>query len=193
MVSFIIKHLVHPKDSASFILSIEEIQAATGSHPSAVVGRTIYDLLLKRLWELNSFDALHTFFTDILACITDPEERGKTRDRTHGDKCVLSRTSILGCFVRRASLEFNRLQFNDAVALWKSFVKFREPTLGKYKQRNIGAGPTSFDINLKGMLLSDSLAQKVYFNTEDTSSCTCFPVSYVNTELLMFRIRHGVH
>jgi anaphase-promoting complex subunit 5 len=171
VVSFVIKHLVHPKDSSSFVIDLEDIKTATATQPSAVVGRTIYDLLLKRLWEINSFDALQSFFTDILSYIADPEDRAKTRARGHGDSSVLHKTSILGCFLRRASLEFTRLQFHDAIALWHSFVRFREPTLNKYKQRNIGAGPTSFDVNLKGLPLNDPVVRKIYFHTQDTSTC----------------------
>jgi anaphase-promoting complex subunit 5 len=67
------------------------------------------------------------------------------------DRMLLSRTSPLGTFVRRAQLEFIRLQLNDTMVLWKSFITYREPTLPMWKKRNAAACKTSFDVNLRGV------------------------------------------
>lgn len=64
--------------------------------------------------------------------------------------------------MRRAGLEYVRLQFHDAVSLWRSFIQYREPTLSSWKKRNLGAGPLSFDMNLKGLFLQDPLVEQVY-------------------------------
>lgn len=162
MLSFVIKHLVSPKENTTFILTLDQIKAATVDRPSAVVGRTIFDLLLKKLWEINSFDALHTFFTEIQTYLVDAENSEKPPVRVHGERSLLSRASVLGCFVRRAGLEYVRLQFHDAVSLWRSFIQYREPTLSSWKKRNLGAGPLSFDMNLKGLFLQDPIVEQVY-------------------------------
>lgn len=162
VLSFVVKHLVSPKENTTFILNLEQITAATVGRASTVVGRSIFDLLLRKLWEINSFDALHTFFTDIQGFLVDPESGSKPPIREHGEKSQLSRASILGCFVRRAGLEYVRLQFNEAVLLWQSFIQYREPTLSMWKKRNLGAGPLSFDVNLKGMSSNDALVNLVY-------------------------------
>lgn len=171
-VMFVIKHLGTPKENCTFIVTMEELRARTGKQPSAVVGRTIFDLLLKKLWEINSFDGLHTFFTDINIYLANGDTQSKTiYSREPGKSTVLGRTSILGCFVRRASLEYTRLQFNDGVALWRSFVQFREPSLSTWRRRNIGAGPTSFDVNLKGLSMADPLVAKVYGGVKAAAHC----------------------
>ncbi|PWW73845.1 hypothetical protein C7212DRAFT_300781 [Tuber magnatum] len=172
VLSFVIRHLVSPKENAAFILTLERIKSATLHQPSAVVGRTIFDLLLKKLWEINSFDALHTFFANIQTYLIEPERADKSPVRVHGEKSMLSRTSVLGCFVRRAALEYVRLQFHDAVSLWRSFIAYREPTLAMWKKRNLGAGPMSFDVNLKGLGFGDGVVGVVYGRGKESRDCT---------------------
>lgn len=41
---------------------------------------------------------------------------------------TLSRTSLLGVFVRRSLLEFEQLQFHDVMTLWKGFYMYRAST-----------------------------------------------------------------
>ncbi|KAL7267537.1 APC5 protein [Rhizina undulata] len=174
VLTFIIKHLVSPKENTSFILTLDQLKAATINESSAIVGRNVFDLLLKKLWEINSFDALHTFFDNIQKYLVPPEaipEDGKAPVRLPGAKARLSRTSVLGCFVRRASLEYTRLQFQDAVALWKAFIQYREPSLGIWRKRNLGAGPLSFDINLKGLSVGDELIDQVYGRMKENKNC----------------------
>ncbi|KAF8476143.1 anaphase-promoting complex subunit 5-domain-containing protein [Kalaharituber pfeilii] len=172
VLSFVLKHIVSPKDTTGFILTLDQIKQATVNEPSAVVGRTIFDLLLKKLWEIDSFDALHSFFTNLETYLIDTEGANRiTSVRVHGEKSPLSRTSVLGCFVRRAALEHVRLAFTDAVALWKLFIDYREPTLPLWKKRNLGAGPLSFDVNLKGLSLEDELFNHVYGRLKDSRDC----------------------
>jgi len=177
VLSFVIRHLVSPKEDTAFILTLEHIKSATLHQPSAVVGRTIFDLLLKKLWEINSFDALHSFFANIQTYLIEPERADKSPVRVHGEKSMLSRTSVLGCFVRRAALEYVRLQFHDAVSLWRSFIAYREPTLAMWKKRNLGAGPMSFDVNLKGMGFSDGVVGVVYGRGKESRDCAFPPTS----------------
>lgn len=159
VISFVIKHLVRPKDTSTFVLSLDTIKAVTVEEPSTVVGRTVFDLLVMEMWYINSLDALHTFFIDIqtymLNIPDDPDGEANTRRS-------IGYTSILGCFIRRASLEFVRLQFNEANALWRAFVQFREPTLPLCKGRKLGAGPMSYDLNFEIFSADDALVKKVY-------------------------------
>lgn len=41
---------------------------------------------------------------------------------------ALSKTSLLGVFVRRSLLEFEQLQFHDVMTLWKGFYAYRAAT-----------------------------------------------------------------
>jgi anaphase-promoting complex subunit 5 len=124
------------------------------------------------LWYINSFDNLHTFFSDAQLYLRDPEKQEHTPGSVkHNKRRFISPTSILGCFVRRAGLEFSKLQFHETNSLWCAFVRFREPTLSLWKKRKIGAGSMSFDGNLKGMSMNDPLVQKVYGKLDGSKDC----------------------
>ena len=162
VLSFAVSHLLPGKTTTLSlepfgsdrlsILSLEGFQKATMTHASGIPGRTVWDLLLKKLWEINSFDALHVFF-DSLSSLLQKTREELQRDtesgvpQVHG-RVLLSRSSPFGTFVRRAQLEFTRLQLHDGIILWKSFVKYREPTLSMWKRRNPAVVTTTFDANL---------------------------------------------
>lgn len=178
ILSFIVSHLLPVEFLSSrdgtdlpgrnFVVTIEGFQKATITHPSGIPGRTVWDLLLKRLWEIDSFDALHVFF-DSLSFLLE-----KKRNEEHLDvhesgvanpkRMLLSRGSPLGVFVRRSQLEFTRLQFHDGITLWKSFILYRNPTLVLWRKRNPTADKLSFDTNLQGSHpdLDDRLREIVY-------------------------------
>lgn len=179
VLSFLVSHIL-PVNSAKshgffggqsryVTLAVEDLQRATISLVSGRPGRTIWDLLLDKLWKLNSFDALHVFF-DALASLLQktPEEqrRHEAGDGIESDsnRMRLSRASPIGSFVRRAQLEFTRLQFHDGVALWTKFVAYRAPTLSQWKKRHQTAGHISFDANLQEQHLDsgDGLTNVIY-------------------------------
>ena len=149
VLSFVISFLVSSRlsdrhspghSSCEVSFPVETLQKATITHASGIPGRTIWDLLLKKLWEIGTCDALHTFFDDLSHILQ------KAREESHHDeyqrihkRLLLSRTSPCGAFVRRSQLEFTRLQFHDVIGVWKRFVDFREPTFVFWKKRNPNA------------------------------------------------------
>lgn len=144
----------HYKDLLSHgcAIPIETFLKSTIAYPSQIPGRSIWDLLLKKLWELDSFDALHFFFHNLSSILQahDVAQRDEDeRDSSSHKHMLLSRRSLLGGFVRRAQLEFTRLQFHDGIALWKDFVIYRMPTLSSWRRRNPGVGYYNFDVNLQ--------------------------------------------
>ncbi|KAL9127077.1 MAG: hypothetical protein Q9217_003979 [Psora testacea] len=149
--------------------AIDALQQATISHASGIPGRTIWDLLLNKLWKIDSLDSLHAYF-DSLSLLLQMNRTGHIED---GDlvtnRILLSRRSPLGVFVRRAQLEFSRLRFQDGVSLWRSFLGYRLPTLAQWKKRNPNASSTSFDVNLEndGFGVDGSLGQLAYRVEED--------------------------
>lgn len=149
-------------------LTIEDFQKATISHVSGIPGRTIWDLLLNKLWELNSLDALHVFFDTLSLLLQrtpeDQQQHAEDGIKSNPNRMPLSRASPMGSFVRRAQLEFTRLQFHDGVVLWRHLVVYRAPTLPYWKKRNQGAGHISFDANLQDQHpgLGDRLTDVVY-------------------------------
>ncbi len=164
VLSLIISHLIVLRDSecgnsssevqSTSMISIDRLQKSLISQPSAIPGRTIWDLILGKLWKLNSFDALHVFFESLPGLLVkarkDQDSGTKSGSAVSEDRIVLSRTSLLGVFVSHAHLEFERLQFHDSVSLWKDLIAYREPTLGMWRRRNSSAGKMSFDTNLQG-------------------------------------------
>ena len=133
--------------------SIEDFQRAISGLVSGRPGRTIWDLLLDKLWRLDSFDTLTVYFEALSSLLqkTPEEQQHRVKDGPGADSKYirLSRASPMGFFVRRAQLEFTRLQFHDGVALWKSFVAYRASTFLLWKKRNHYADHISFDTNLR--------------------------------------------
>lgn len=156
-----------------FSVSVERLQKATIFHASAIPGRTVWDLLLKSLWATDSLDDLHTFFDDLPSLVAKPTEEGSNEvnkpDPQRPRRMLLSRNSPLGAFVRRAQLEFTRLQFHDGNRLWKDLIVFRRPTLGQWTRRNPGVGSYSFDSNLQAGSIDaeGKLAELIYGDLSD--------------------------
>ncbi|KAL8993414.1 MAG: hypothetical protein Q9169_006363 [Polycauliona sp. 2 TL-2023] len=162
ILSFLISYLLphHSKTSKEaerisqdgFTVSIQQLQNATISHISAIPGRTIWDLLLKSLWTINSLNALHVFFDELPMYLEKPiDGNSDTSDHTKHPqhrRMLFSRNSPLGAFIRRSQLEFTRLQFHDGSTLWKSLITYRAPTLAAWNRRNPATGPYSYDSNL---------------------------------------------
>lgn len=161
VLSFLVSHLlpIEPlgigdevvSPNGDFTITVDSFRMATIILASGIPGRTIWDLLLKKLWEINSFDALHCFFDTLPFLLekTVEESQNADEDRVANSKSILlSRVSPLGAFVRRAQLEFTRLQFQDGILLWKNFVSYRASTLLLWKRRNPATGRSSFDSNL---------------------------------------------
>lgn len=161
VLSFLVSHLLptEPLGSGDEVLSlhcditstVESFRKATIILASGIPGRTIWDLLLKKLWEINSFDALHRFFDTLPFLLEKTAEESQNADEdtaANSKPILLSRVSPLGTFVRRAQLEFTRLQFHDGILLWKNLVSFRASTLHLWQRRNPAAGSSSFDSNL---------------------------------------------
>ena len=157
VLSFVLSHVLPWSPGGTFdrksALDIADFEKVTAPHASSRPGRTIWDLLLRKLWEVESFDALHVFFESLKALLI-PTREGTAQAELDGfelesSPIQLSRASPLGGFVRRASLEFTRMQLDDSVALWKGFVVYRSPTFAAWKRRNLAASRAGFDSQLR--------------------------------------------
>ena len=172
------------------IATIESFQKATINLISGIPGRTIWDLLLNKLWKIESLDALHTFFDSLgLLLQRTPEEiqrPGADNLDANPNRMLLSRVSPLGAFVRRAQIEFTRLQFHDAVSIWKGFIVYRAPTLAQWKKRNPTAGPTNFDVSLQAehLGMEDRVTSLVYGDHAGTAGKNT-NVSTIDVEKLL--------
>jgi anaphase-promoting complex subunit 5 len=186
LLSFLVSHIL-PQSSSSqrspaafkrdknHAVSIDEIEETLSYQTSSVPGRSVWDLFLRKIWSLDCLDALEVFFANISSILEKTREE-QLQDRDEGiapvtDRMMLSRCSPLGAFVRRAQLEFTRLQFHDSVKLWRGFIKYRLPTYRAWARRNQSGEPTAVDAILIqiGADSNSPLAEVVYGNIEDDS------------------------
>lgn len=146
--------------------SIDAFEDVLQEHPSNMPGRTLLDLFLKHMWEMNSFDALHALFDSILDLVTPPPHG--TQDQESPDRIHLSKTSPLGAFVRRAHLEFTRLQFDDSMKLWSSFIRYRAPT-AQWTKRLAGLASSGVDmvVSEMGLRAGDDMYEIAYGNLQE--------------------------
>lgn len=138
------KRAVSAQQDLPFILDLKSFEALLSAHASAsgVPGRTLWDHFLAKLWEIDSLDALHVFFARRASQLAKSREDA-AKDAEMGiprpasaEVMVLSRTSPLGSFVRRAKVEFERLRFGDAQGLWTAFMRWRLETRSYWARRN---------------------------------------------------------
>ncbi|CAG8022265.1 unnamed protein product [Penicillium olsonii] len=157
-----------------YMPTIAELEECLSGHDSDVPGRTLWDKFLGKLWAIDSLDALETFCGEEIPSLLAKSREELIHDRDHGiapepeNRMRLSRSSPLGAFVRRAHMEYTKLQFYDSVKLWSGFVKYRLPTYSYWSRRHRGADETAIDANLRDLGLDSTshLSQVVYGNIE---------------------------
>ncbi|KAJ0123432.1 naphase-promoting complex protein [Diaporthe amygdali] len=111
-------------------------------------GRRLWDLFLSKLWAIDSLDALHEFFdsrSSLLATKEDIQQMVDPEQGAQTSTVPLLPNSPLALFVRRAQLEFSRLQFSDASNLWKDLIVYRQSTASAWMRRNPSSSPVRFD------------------------------------------------
>jgi anaphase-promoting complex subunit 5 len=176
VLSFIVSHSFPSAPSAAraprsanrqdAALSIRAFEDVLHSHASNMPGRTLLDVFLKHMWEMNSLDSLFALF-DRLGGLLARSREDATEDES-SERMYLSQASPLGVLIRRAKVEFVRLQFDDVIKLWSAFIAYRAPTAQWTKRL---AGLVSFGADLvaadMGLDPSDSLYQVAYGRLPD--------------------------
>jgi anaphase-promoting complex subunit 5 len=146
--------------SRTFILTMEDFHKVCMNYVSSIPGRTVWDHLLDLLWGISSFDALHVFFASLSFLVARSRRWGIPRPS--GNRILLSRTSPLGTFVRRAQLEFVKIPFHESVTLWQNFVGYRQPTWAAWRSRTPYEGGEPFGVLLAKAADSDALMHAAY-------------------------------
>ncbi|KAF2021731.1 hypothetical protein BU24DRAFT_362512, partial [Aaosphaeria arxii CBS 175.79] len=130
---------------ASF--SIDAFEEVLQGHASNMPGRTLLDIFLKQMWEVNSFHALHELFESSGHLLARGPGDPDRIEPEYQDQVLLAQASPLGLFVRRMQVEFHRLPFDDAMRVWSSFIVYRAPT-AQWNKRIAGlAGTSGIDRN----------------------------------------------
>jgi len=144
---------------------------------SAMPGRTLHDKFLERLWAINSLHSLHDFFRCLENALAKPRPGNTAQPVGKKDlpgKVAIARVSPLGIFIRRAQLEFARLQFDDTVKLWTSLVQFRAPSEASWRKRKPSAPQAAFDCNYAELKLdSDSALSRAVYPELNSTTKTC--------------------
>lgn len=177
VLSFILSQIVPSNKPSTSIqtsaefehaLPISVFESTLSRHSSARPGRSLYDLLLKRLWAIDCSHALDAFVTNLPSLLTKSREQilreretGEESDQIYGR---ILRTSPLGAFIRRCHLEYTRLQFQDSITLWQDFISYRLPTRQTFEKKNPSDGMTAIDANFASLNIDTShpLAQMMY-------------------------------
>lgn len=200
VLSFIVTRLVpatSPGTSINSVVTVNDLEKLMKLYPSHQPGRTLFDSFLKRLWSIDCLHSLHQFFNDLSTYLVPPHElnTGEVVPRPEG-LVVLTRVSPLGMFIRRAQLEFTRIQFHDAVSLWTAFLKFRAPTEDAWRKRNSSAARPALDAGISELNLEnkDDLLRACYgsldandlddvpFSTEDIEAILEFQLDRLQSE-----------
>lgn len=129
------------QDDIDLIQSIKAFETLLQPFPAAVglPGRRLWDLFLTKLWAIDSLDAMHLFFEQLPALLANKDDIRQMVESEEGattTRIPLAIHSPFALFVRRAHLEFSRIQFSDASSLWKGFIVYRQPTAAACFRRN---------------------------------------------------------
>ncbi|KAH7157858.1 anaphase-promoting complex subunit 5-domain-containing protein [Dactylonectria estremocensis] len=207
--------------TVSLVIAIKDFEKLLGSYPflMGMPGRKLWDQFLGKLWNINSLDALHEFFENLVDMLDKSKEErrrlaelGEPEDE---EGIKLSMNSPLGAFIRRARLEYQRLQFHDCTELWKNFVRYRQPTAHYLKRKIPGFGRLSFDNVLllgereewdhKGVMdlasvaygdmLTGDLGSTVAVSTDDIETLLEFQIEQMQKygNRIPLEIRHQFH
>lgn len=176
ILSFLISHILHDSKHNSsssleefdFVVPIKDFETSLSNQETGIPGRTVYDLLLKKLWTINCSDALDSFINSLPSLLSKSREQilkeretGEESDLPHGQ---IQPTSPLGAYIRRCHLEYTRLQFEDSLSLWQDFVAYRASTRQTFEKKNALDGQSALDVNLQELQIdvSHPLAQIMY-------------------------------
>jgi len=140
ILSFIAKRVINNTTSPSgqstsesdidLSFALKDFENLLSSLPASNDGIPLLEWYNMFLWNARSIDAFFMIFEDLedLFAPTDiiadsPSKRPRQRRLT--PRITLSATSLLGIFIRRTKVEFERLQFVDVMELWNDFVAYR--------------------------------------------------------------------
>lgn len=181
ILSYLISHILpdasHSSSASpvenSHVVPITAFEAKLSAHKSVITGRTVWDLFLKKVWAFTCADALERFLSEIPALLSKTKEQWLHQRETGGEfdryRGHIRKTSPLGAFIRRAHLEYTRLQFHDAGALWQAFIAYRLPTRTAWEKKNPPNMESTLDTNFSDLFIDSShpIAQIMYGSLAD--------------------------
>lgn len=147
LLSFLTYHIVpntfsasqstNPKNASTVLLTLDDILSALTRIPMKGAPLNYREQFICRSWTISNIDDVMNFFGTISILfhhrvgkrqITDEQWTTTGTGAKQRHQICLSKMSILGIFVRRAQVEFERLQFNSVAALWREYESYIAPT-----------------------------------------------------------------
>lgn len=165
-------------------------------------GLSGWDLFLEKLWrDFQCLDDLYNFFKvfpfevfeETWAEQTRRENDPELRDRPEPLSCLLTRSSPLGTFIRRACTEFTRLQFEDTLKLWESFISYRASTRAAWQRKHPEprhATHSTLILKQFGQYDDHPLNQKVYGHLQGSATDEGFASIDDVERVLEYQIEH---
>ena len=162
---------------------------ALASLPSAIPGRTSYDIFLQRIWCFSGLNSLHELFDRSEQLVSQPAAEALPQ------KHRISRASPLGQFLRRCCIEFTRLHFAETQALWTAVAQFRDSTYDAWASKNPDAAQRALSnedsvAGSSSVVPIASAAVALHTSAEDRERLLAFSIHRL--QKLGGRIPHGV-
>ncbi|OLL22083.1 Anaphase-promoting complex subunit 5 [Neolecta irregularis DAH-3] len=155
VLSLVIDH-IDVKDGIQ--LTLQQLQTETQNCDSSILGRTVCHLLLKKLWDIHSFDDFNHFMYALPTFLVQRNTSVPIDRRL----ILLSITSVLGRFIRRCSLEFNRMTFEESVHFWKAFIAYRASSMDSWNSLEGNHSMINVTSDLEGFADHPQLVEHVY-------------------------------
>lgn len=154
---------------------MSQAERALGKIPSKYANRSVYDLFLAEAWGLACLDSLDDFIENMSLLVEKTREEliFERDNQIQPDRSRrLGRNFPLGAFVRKAQLEYSKLQFQETAELFRGFQQLRLSTLQTMtnEQRKTLQGCLDVDILGVGPELSKKLSAVAFRHLESPSS-----------------------
>lgn len=134
------------------------IKQQTQHLDSNMPGRRVFDYIMKTLWSLYSFDDFDNYMKLICARMI----RGYHKEGC--DKCPLqiSKTSVLGRFIRQCYIDYLNLKFTEAESLWRATLRYRADSLEDWRRRFPHAGELNVDDSVFALVKSAEVQSAIF-------------------------------
>ncbi|KAK9470230.1 anaphase-promoting complex subunit 5-domain-containing protein [Dipodascopsis tothii] len=166
------------KDSRLALLAMADFRAFLGDIPSTVPDHTIYQLIMRELWDLGNLDEFHYAMKKINSTFFVAPRAGAARPAP-----AVHHKSLLGHFLRKCYLEFSSMDFDDRIVLWGALVKYRQASWPDYAPIEsrvpafVDDGSRSWVNPEFSHMVEDAAAESVA--AEDVTKLLEFQISYL--------------
>nr|OQO29643.1 hypothetical protein B0A51_02251 [Rachicladosporium sp. CCFEE 5018] len=151
--------------------------------PSERPGCTFHDDFVNALWQAGSLDALHTLINRLSLAVSSSAGLAQSR---------CSPGSPLGQYIRRSSVEWTRLPFDDSIALLQAYIQFLHPTWEVLTRRSPDTARAFLKAQGDGATLAATLASSDGQIVQDSTSVSTGDLQAALSRSIDFLQRRGM-